>query len=108
MSARFDIEESNTVRNKGIKSWSAFELPSTDLYFPNRYRPVEEQELPFDPTVNYLTPGDMKREGEVKLPHLTEGDMVFERQLFGSGLYQLFIRFVIWSNDGCINDFFFF
>ena len=28
--------------------------------------------------------------------------MVFERQLFGSGLYQLFIRFVIWYNDVCI------
>ena len=37
----------------------------------------------------------MKTEGEVKVPHLTQGDMVFERQLFGSGLYQLFIRLVL-------------
>ena len=56
-------------------------------------RPVEKQDLPFDPTVEYLTPSDVEREGEVRLPHITKGDMGCERQLFVSGLYQLFVRF---------------
>ncbi|XP_063681937.1 centrosomal protein of 192 kDa-like [Bolinopsis microptera] len=54
-------------------------------------RPVEDQDLPFDPAVEYLTPGEMKREGELKVPHLMQADMALERKLFGSGLYQLFI-----------------
>ena len=48
-------------------------------------------ELPFDPTAEFLVPSEVAGD-KVKVPQLKQGDGSGERQLFGSSLYQLFIR----------------